>query len=181
VAAFALLGSSLINALDKNQYCVDAVYEALSSLSFEGSSADAYWESTCQNPLKVGTIYASATRYCTNREISAGTALLEKYCLEYGELGLLPYSNFKLNLTEEYLSSLRVIDYEEIPATENVTAVVLISTSYFEASFRTIVCHRLPLYRKYLMFICVGDLGFGGMDASYIWVSIASFFPGYLN
>jgi hypothetical protein len=181
VAALALLGSSLTDALNKDQYCVDAVYEALSSLSFEGSSADVYWESTCQNLLKVGTIYASAKRYCTDHEISAGTALLRKYCLEYGKLELLPYSDFQTILTEDYLSSLRVIDYEEIPATENVTAVVLISTTYFEASFRTIVSHRSPLYHRSLILNRVGDLGFGGVDASYIWVSNASFFPGFLS
>jgi hypothetical protein len=160
VAAFAFLGSPLANALGKDQYCLDAVYEALSDLSFEGSSADAYWESTCQNPLKVGTIYASATRYCTEYEIIAGATLLNQYCTEYGEVELLPYSDFKANLSEEYINSLRVIDYEEIPATENVTAVVLISATYFDASFRTVVCYSsLPLFYSTLIVICLDDMG----------------------
>jgi hypothetical protein len=143
VAASAIVGSSFGDSLRKDQYCLDAVYEALSGLSFEGSSPDDYWGSACQSPLKVGSMYAAGMQYCTDHEIDAGISLLSHYCEQYGEMELLPISEFKYNLTAEYIKAIRVIEYNEIPTTENITTLVMISPTYFGASHRTVVCRNL--------------------------------------
>lgn len=137
----AFLGSSIVSALNTDEYCVDGIYTALTSVVFNGSSAAAYVQASCQNPLKVATIYASATKYCTDHEISTGIAWLSETCFTYG-LELLPYADFRKNLTQDYLSSLPVIDFGET-ITETVATVVIISQPYYDLGYRTIVCNRL--------------------------------------
>lgn len=140
---FSLLG--LANALNPDIYCVDGIYTALTSVIFNGSSPAAYAQASCQNHLKVGSIYASAIKYCTDHEISAGISWLSNTCLMSG-LELLPYTDFQRNLTQDYLDSLRTIGYGET-STETVTTVVIIDKPYYDLGYRTIVCHR-PVYSQ---------------------------------
>lgn len=135
----ALPTMSIASALKKDQYCFDAVYEAMGDLTFVGNTAEEYWNSTCQNPLKVTSMYASAKTYCTPHEIDAGASVLAHYCMEYGTLELAPMSQFAENLTDEFIKGMRVIDHDEIPETDNITEFVLLSPSYFGGSLRTVV------------------------------------------
>jgi hypothetical protein len=140
LALLALFSTSLADpALKKDQYCFDAVYEAMSDLVFVGNTADDYWNSTCTNPLKLTSMYASGITYCTEHEIASGAKLLDYYCQEYGMVDLTPISEFSQNLTAEYIKTMRVVDYEEIPSTDNISYPILMSKSYFDASFRTVV------------------------------------------
>jgi hypothetical protein len=140
LALLALFSPSLADsALRKDQYCLDAVYEALSELAFVGNTPDDYWNSTCTNPIRLTSMYASAMTYCTEHEITSGAKLLAAYCEEYGLVELTPISQFVKILTPEYIKTIRVVDYEEIPATENISSPILMSQSYYDASFRTTV------------------------------------------
>jgi hypothetical protein len=140
VVFFASLADS---TLKKDQVCFDAVYEAYEELVFAGNAPDDYWIMTCTNPLKLVSMYASGITYCTEHEISSGTALLAQYCLEYGDVGLIPISNFAENLTAEHIRTIKVVDYGEIPATENITVPILLSQSYYALSYRTVVSHNV--------------------------------------
>jgi ferric-chelate reductase len=146
-AFVALLWAQATYALSKNKYCVNAIYEAYGYLAFEGSSPDDYW-ALCTNPLEVNSIYAAALKYCKPADVDAGLAMLEEYCTEYGEVELLPMSEFADTLTDSYIDSMRVVDYEEIPLTENVTTTVLISRTYFMRSYRTIVSGSYEFFKN---------------------------------
>lgn len=137
ILAVALLATPIVSASNSDEYCVNGIYTALTSVIFNGSTAAQYVPASCQNPLKVGTIYASASKYCTDHEIEAGISWLSKTCLKYG-LELLPYGDFQKNLTQNYLSRLRVIEYGET-ITETVATTVLISRPYYDLGYRTIV------------------------------------------
>jgi hypothetical protein len=146
LAFLVLFSPSLADsALKKDQYCFDAVYEAYSDLVFEGNTPDDYWNMTCTNPLKLISMYSSGITYCTEKEINSGATVLAGYCMEYGPFELIPISDFAENLTAQQLQTIRVVDYEEIPATENITVPVMLSQSYYKASYRTIVCSILKI------------------------------------
>ncbi|QDS77776.1 hypothetical protein FKW77_005259 [Venturia effusa] len=147
VSCVALLGLPVVSALSPNEYCVDGIYTALTSVIFNGSTAAAYVQASCLNPLKVESIYASANRYCTDHELSAGIAWLSETCLTYG-LELLPYTNFKENFTQDYLDSLRTIEYGET-ITETVSTVVIISESYYDLGYRTIENYDFQEWSNY--------------------------------
>jgi len=148
ISAVSLI--TVAEELRKIEYCFDAVYEAFGDLTFVGNTADEYWESTCQNPLKLTSIYASAKTYCTDHEIHAGTLLLAHYCMEYGEVELVPMSKFAENLTKDFIKSMRVVNYGDIPETENITVPILLSGEYYGASHRTVVGRLSIIYTKCL-------------------------------
>ncbi|KAF2816982.1 uncharacterized protein BDZ99DRAFT_470052 [Mytilinidion resinicola] len=139
LALVALFWSQgLCDELKKNQVCVDAVFEAFGDLNFEGVGYGEYYVSICNNSLKANSIYATAKTYCKPEDIKPGFAMLSEYCENYGEVELLPMSDFADTLTESYISSMRVIDYGEVAETDNITTTVLLSRSYFLVSYRTI-------------------------------------------
>lgn len=66
--------------LPKNERCVTAAYTALNYLSFAGEPTTGFWQTRCQNHLKVTSIYAAAKVYCDEDEKSAGFAQLDTLC-----------------------------------------------------------------------------------------------------
>jgi hypothetical protein len=176
----ALSSLSLASALRKDQYCFDAVYEALADLSFVGNTADEYWNSTCQNPLKVTSMYASAKTYCTPHEIEAGVAVLAKYCFEYGTLELAPMSQFADNLTDDFIKGMRMINYQEIPETDNITELVVMSPTYFGGSLRTVVSNYLPR-KECLILISLVYMGVRNVDTPYSWFCRVRILGSYSN
>jgi hypothetical protein len=134
------LGITVADELRRDELCFDAVYEVYGQIPFVGSGPDDYWPSVCQNHLKVNSIYAAATRYCSAYEIKAGTELLGKYCIEYGETELLPISEFKENLTQAYLQNMRIVEKDDVRADgPNITETIMISDHFFSLSLRTVV------------------------------------------
>lgn len=119
--AVALLAYSLIDA------------QSFSSCSFEGPNATLYCHATCEEPWKVGTIYASSMKSCTDGKISTEVFPVAKlYWVCYGRVAIIYWFQNK-NITSEYLNSLRIIDYIEIPATENAAEKVTVNGSYYAA------------------------------------------------
>ncbi|KAF2502862.1 hypothetical protein BU16DRAFT_554894 [Lophium mytilinum] len=139
LALVALFWSQgICDLLKKNQVCVDAIFEAFGDLNFEGVGYGEYYVSICNNSLKVNSIYATAKTYCKPEDIEPGFAMLAEYCTDYAEVELLPMSDFTENLTDSYISSMRVIDYEEVAEFDNITTTVLLSRAYYRASWRTV-------------------------------------------
>jgi hypothetical protein len=115
----------------ESEICVEAISEALATLSFYGNL------SICTNRLRTYSIYATIKLYCTEREIEPGLEYINKNC--QGALSRLPYEDVEPELTNAFLRSLRVVDFQEVPSTEVLDTAVLISGSYFKAAYRTIV------------------------------------------
>lgn len=136
VAVAPLLAKILYEGISHDQYCVYSIYYSYNYLSFAGSH-ETFWESTCRNPVKVASMFASAKTYCSPAEIAPGFRLIDEYCHKDG-LELLDLGPIAANMTEEYISSLRVVDFEEISRTTELTEPVLLSLSYFEKAFRTV-------------------------------------------
>lgn len=115
-----------------------ALYGVYQSIPFAGSDPEKFW-SFCQNPLTILSIYAGAHVFCKPEDIEPGTRLLAKYCHDYGELEVLPESDFAANLTQESINSLPVIKQDEVSPTDNFTTAVLIDRAWYEISYHTVV------------------------------------------
>ncbi|KKA22462.1 Ferric-chelate reductase [Rasamsonia emersonii CBS 393.64] len=131
------LGVSFTRAdeVSDEERCVEAIFEAYTHLSFTGSHSQPFLVDSCLNPLRTWSIYASVKVFCAPSEIHPGLRHINKPC--QGELSRTPYADIAPALTEDYIRSLRVVDYAEVPKAVELDTPVLISRAYYEASFRT--------------------------------------------
>jgi hypothetical protein len=128
--------------LPANERCVTAVYSAYNYLFFAGSPAKGMWDTRCQNPFKVASIYAASEVYCQDQERATGLAQLSAYCEQFGHRELLPREAVAENLTEDAVRNMRTVGYLEVPRTEILDTPVLLSAAYFSRMFNTIVRPR---------------------------------------
>ncbi|PWY68399.1 FRE family ferric-chelate reductase [Aspergillus heteromorphus CBS 117.55] len=173
LASLALAASS--NLLPANERCVTAVYTALGYISFAGEPADGFWETRCQNPLKVTSIYASSDIYCRPEEQTAGFAQLAQLCREIGNLDLIPREQLAENLTRDALQRLPVADFLEIPTSQRMPTPVLLSPSYYNRTFQTIDTWQFEVWSHYIY----GVVGYG-FWACILGVGIAHRFVQYI-
>ncbi|OKL56851.1 hypothetical protein UA08_07987 [Talaromyces atroroseus] len=127
------------NIIPKNERCVTAVYTALNYVSFIGEPKAGLWLARCQNSLKVTSIYAGAEIYCDEKERAAGFAQLNTLCQESANVGLIPRQNVAENLTKESIEQMRRVEFGEVPRNGQLDYPVLLSTAYYNRTFRTIV------------------------------------------
>lgn len=127
------------SGLPQEERCVTAVYSTYNYITFAGTPAGGLWDTRCQNPLKVASIYAASETYCRDSERAAGFAQLALFCEEFGHVELLPRDAVAENLTEDAIRNMRTVDYLELSRGDPVEMPVLISASYFNVMFNTIV------------------------------------------
>ena len=118
-----------------------AVCSAYNYISFVGlpTIGKDIWESQCRNPLKVASIYAASEIYCNERERGIGLTQLADQCREFGNLELLSRESVAENLTEDAIRNMKTVDYQELSRGEPADTPVLLSASYFDLMFNTIV------------------------------------------
>ncbi|KAJ5378417.1 hypothetical protein N7509_011536 [Penicillium cosmopolitanum] len=126
------------SGLPQEERCVTAVYSTYNYITFAGTPAGGLWDTRCQNPLKVASIYAASETYCRDSERAAGFAQLALFCEEFGHVELLPRDAVAENLTEDAIRNMRTVDYLELSRGDPVEMPVLISASYFNVMFNTI-------------------------------------------
>ncbi len=119
--------------------CLNGIRTAVSEFIFVDNLEADYWVNICNDTLGVHSVWAAAKLYCTLDEIVAGSGLLGPYCEEYGFVELTPYETVLPDLTDEYINSLQVVNFEDIDETAVWNNSVLISKVLFDASRRTTV------------------------------------------
>lgn len=135
--------------IPKNERCVTAVYTALNYISFTGEPTAGLWQSRCQNRLKVTSIYAAADIYCEDDERLSGFAQLNRLCREKANIELLSRQTVAENLTDERIRHMKVVEFHEIPRSELLDYLVMVSPAYYDRTFRTIVSiFRTQLFLK---------------------------------
>jgi hypothetical protein len=103
-------------------------------------------------------MWAAARVYCTAEQIAAGSKQFAGYCVEYGGVELIPYSEVLPKLTNGYIKSLPVAHYSDVEDLTVFNTSVLISRSLYKAAKDTYVrvvlllclCLWLVLTRKRL-------------------------------
>lgn len=127
------------SGLPEDERCVTAVYSAYNYISFTGTPAVGMWDTRCRNPLKVASIYAASEVYCHEGERATGLAQLAAFCEEFGHFQLLSRKAVAENITEDAIRNMRTVNYLELLRTDPVDTPVLLSESYFNRMFNTIV------------------------------------------
>lgn len=141
VAVVALLARTLdaANIIPISERCVTAVYTALNYISFVGEPTAGLWQTTCQNRLKVTSIYAASEVYCREDEILAGFTRLNNLCCDTANIELLSKHSVADNLTDERLRQMKIVDFQEVLRGELLDFPVLLSPTYYDRTFRTVV------------------------------------------
>jgi hypothetical protein len=148
---FTLTSTPSANSFSKDDYCLDAIYEAYSDMTFVGNNNKEYWLSTCTNPLHLISMYASGITYCTQHELSSGTALLARYCKKYGGVSLTPMFELKENLTARYIKTLPIVNDKDGLVAKNITTPVLLSEAYYATIYHTRVSKIHLVYVEILI------------------------------
>lgn len=131
-----LVPAVLCEYIPLDQRCVTAVFTAYNYLTFTGSVG--FWDSRCQNPLKVTSVYAASGTYCDPDEQTAGFALFAAYCHQFGRTDLLPRDALAENLTDDAIKQMNLVEYGVIPKHQPLYVPVMISQEYFKRTYRTI-------------------------------------------
>ncbi|KAJ5704275.1 hypothetical protein N7493_011413 [Penicillium malachiteum] len=124
--------------LPVDERCVTAIYSAYNYITFSGTPATGMWDTRCQNPLKVASIYAASEVYCQDADGAAGLAQMAAGCEEYGHRQLLPREAVAENLTRDALRAMRVVHYLELTRSDVMDTPIMISPSYFQQVYATI-------------------------------------------
>lgn len=136
---FTFFFSPALGGYDGDIQCLNGIRTALDMFTFGGGDTSDYYVNACTGEFYVNSMWAAAKLYCTEKEIDAGSELFAGYCIEYGMVELLPYSEVLPTLTDKYLASLPVVGYDDIDATKIWNTSVLISESFYIDGYRTTV------------------------------------------
>ncbi|TFB00153.1 Ferric reductase transmembrane component 3 [Trichoderma ghanense] len=128
---------ALSSTISVDQECVSAVFSILGGLNFVGIGYGNYYVASCQNPLKVASIYAISKTYCPPSDLDPGFDYLKTLCRKYGGAELLPEEDVAANLTDEAVNGFPVLDQADTRVMTNLTTPVLISRDWFDLGFKT--------------------------------------------
>ncbi|EXJ71662.1 uncharacterized protein A1O5_05470 [Cladophialophora psammophila CBS 110553] len=87
-----LLSGLSLGAVDEYTGCLDGIETAVSDLTFNGTASASYYDKLCTNRLVMTSMWVAAKVYCTPKQIEAGENQFAGYCVEYGGVKLIPYS-----------------------------------------------------------------------------------------
>ncbi|KAE8441763.1 hypothetical protein EG329_004321 [Mollisiaceae sp. DMI_Dod_QoI] len=138
LSLFLLLHTSqgTLNEVSVATECIDSIVSVVSDFTFAGADLD-YYVTACTYNLSVYSMWSAAKLYCTPTEIEAGSALYSGYCVEYGAVELVPYSEIEPKLTDAYIESLQVVNFDDIDETAIWNNSILISKALYQTSRRT--------------------------------------------
>lgn len=140
-----LFFSPALGQRDTQGDCMQGIRTALQNFYFSGGNVFNFWENLCMNELRIASIYAAAEVYYTPEEIAVGSALLDQTCLFRGRVSVIPYSEIKPNLTDEYVTSLPKLTYQDVDVKLVLTEAYLMDQELFELGFKTEVWDILSL------------------------------------
>ena len=127
------------------EHCVQAVDTAYGYITFAGSPPKDVWHLRCQNPLRITSVYAASGVYCNPSENAAGQAWLTSSCQEFAGLEIIPREQLAANLTDDTIRHMRVVEYGDILRWEPVDFLVMLSSSYFDRAFQTVVSWKFMM------------------------------------
>ncbi|KAL2809434.1 ferric reductase like transmembrane component-domain-containing protein [Aspergillus granulosus] len=136
------------NVLPVNERCVTSIHTAYGYIAFATSPSNGHYDTKCQDPLKVTSIYASSEIFCKPNERATGIRGLETLCSEMG-FNLIPREQLAENLTKEAINRMRAVDYFELSPTEPVNTPVLLTTAHYDRVFKTIDTWAYEMWTHY--------------------------------
>jgi hypothetical protein len=121
-----------------NEYCLNSVSVSYNYITFSGEGYNTYNGPKCLNPLRTISTYASGTTFCTDKEIEIGFEKIRRDCAK-DELEFLDWRHVVANVTNDDITRMRVVDFDEIPTGQNVTNPIRLSEAFFQRVDNTLV------------------------------------------
>lgn len=122
-----------------NEYCLHSVSVSYNYITFSGEGYNTYYGPKCLNPLRIISTYASGKTICTDKEIEDGFEKIRREC-EKANLEVLDWRQVVANITDDDITRMRVVEFDEIPSGTNITEPVRLTSSFFERVDNTLVC-----------------------------------------
>jgi hypothetical protein len=122
-----------------SEYCLNSVSVSYNYITFSGEGYNIYNGPKCLNPLRTISTYASGKAFCTEKEVEIGFEKIRRDC-EKDELEFLDWRHVVANVTNDDITRMRVVDFDEIPTGKNVTEPVRLSEAFFQRVDNTLVC-----------------------------------------
>lgn len=119
--------------------CLDGIATDITSFVFGDLEDGGYYATMCNGTLSTTSMWAAAKLYCSEHEIEVGEEMIAGWCVEYGETTLIPYAAVEPKLTDDFLASLPIVNYEDIAAAQTWNTSILVSRDLFMAGFKTSV------------------------------------------
>ncbi|GKZ66059.1 hypothetical protein AnigIFM50267_010898 [Aspergillus niger] len=125
---------------DAAEYCMYAIYESLSELSWQESANETSSEgsnsaSPCSNTIEVTSIYASIVEYCHGASYNQGLVFWDKLCANLGT-SLTGLDDLEASVTTAYIEQLPVISPDTAGKTK-ISTPVLLEKSYYSRAVRS--------------------------------------------
>jgi hypothetical protein len=121
-----------------NEYCLNSVSVSYNYITFSGEGYNTYNGPKCLNPLRTISTYASGKTFCTDKETETGFERIRKDC-EKDELEFLDWRHIVANVTNDDITRMRVVGFDEIPTGQNVTNPTRLSEAFFQRVDNTLV------------------------------------------
>lgn len=131
--------TTLCETWDPATDCLDGITSDITSFIFGDVEPGSYYATMCNGTLSTTSLWAAAKVYCSDLEIAAGEKLVGGWCIEYGETSLRPYSEVEPLLTDAFISSLPIVEYEDIATAQTWNTSILLSRNLFIAGYKTSV------------------------------------------
>ncbi|CAK97335.1 uncharacterized protein An15g05500 [Aspergillus niger] len=130
---------------DAAEYCMYAIYESLSELSWQESANETSSEgsnsaSPCSNEIEVTSIYASVVEYCHGASYSQGLVFWDKLCANLGT-SLTGLDDLEASVTTAYIEQLPAISPDTAGKTE-ISTPVLLEKSYYSRAVRSVTANE---------------------------------------
>ncbi|KAL2856444.1 ferric reductase like transmembrane component-domain-containing protein [Aspergillus pseudoustus] len=136
------------NVLPVNERCVTSIQTAYGYIAFATSPSNGHYQTKCEDPLKVTSIYAASDVFCKPDERATGIRALETLCRELG-FNLIPREQLAENLTEDAIHHMRSADYSELSPADPVDVPVLLTAAHYSRVFRTIDTWAYEMWTHY--------------------------------
>ncbi|KAF2083679.1 hypothetical protein K490DRAFT_51054 [Saccharata proteae CBS 121410] len=121
------------DTLPTPQRCIYSIYKAYTILKFSGGSKSSKTD-YCKNELKISSISAALSTYCSGTEISAAWQWWSEACgWDDAEL-----EEVQSNATAVDVDALRVVGYKEVSKKKELGEAVLIDGGYYRLYYRSV-------------------------------------------
>lgn len=139
--ALALPG--MVVAQTAQEECGAVIYQLYGQFSYEGpieggnDEDSIFWATVCTNRIAVLSEFAAAKLYCSPEDYQPSVDLIANWCQRYGDVTMLPISDFAANLTDEAIRKLPVLGPSDPRLRKNISAPFLIAKPVYDLGYKT--------------------------------------------
>ncbi|OAA60317.1 serine/threonine-protein kinase [Niveomyces insectorum RCEF 264] len=129
--------AAILEIVMPKEECGLVMFDIYGDYSWLGVGYPDYYGMLCTNPNALVSIYAGVYTYCPAEVEADSLHIMQEWCKNYGEVDMLPASDFAANLTKEAIAALPVYSRDQFEEDSNMTAPFLMDQAWFEVAMRS--------------------------------------------